>query len=131
MLLVTLSLSTAIVCNELSAIENGMISYFPDSEGPEYDLDNMATYTCNDGYMLIGNSASRECQVSSVDNTVASFEGSAPSCGRVAIVIMFAEPEYTSSESNGSVVIRVVTDRPVEGPVTFYIIGGEFNINTF
>ncbi len=73
MLLVTLSLSTAIVCNELSAIENGMISYSPDSEGPEYDLDTMATYTCSDGYMLIG-SPERTCESSG------NFSGMPPVC---------------------------------------------------
>ena len=51
----------AIFCEELPEIENGEISYAPDSEGPEYDLGTVATYTCDGGFMLVG-SAQRICQ---------------------------------------------------------------------
>ncbi len=115
------------MCNELPTIVNGMISYTSDSEGPEYDLDTIATYSCDDGYMLIGSNSSRQCQISSTDNTVAMFSGTAPVCERVAIMIMFDQSEYSANESDGRVIVRVVTDRMVEGPVTFFIVGGEQN----
>ncbi len=71
------------MCNELPAIENGMISYAPDSEGPEYELDTIATYSCNVGYMLIG-SPERTCESSG------NFSGVAPMCSlmRKSILVL-------------------------------------------
>ncbi len=77
----TLSLSTAIVCNELSAIENGMISYSPDSEGPEYDLSTMATYSCNDGFVLVGPNEVRICEDVGT-GALGEFSDEAPTCER-------------------------------------------------
>ncbi len=75
------SLSTAIVCNELSAIENGMISYSPDSEGPEYDLGTMATYSCNDGFVLVGPIEVRICEDVGT-GALGEFNDEAPTCER-------------------------------------------------
>ncbi len=109
------------MCTELEPIENGAISYDPVNQGPEYNLGTVATYSCEDGYMLIG-SRTRNCEGSGV--ILGNFTGISPFCERVAIKIMFFEPEYTAFEDNISVIVTVITDRPVETPLTFYIIGG-------
>ena len=53
-----------------------MISYAPDSEGPEYNLDTIATYSCDDGFMLIG-SPERTCESSG------NFSGVDPMCSLI------------------------------------------------
>ena len=69
-------MSTEIVCNELDDIENGMISYSPDNEGPEYSLNTVATYNCSEGFMLVG-SAQRTCESSG------NFSGMEPICSMI------------------------------------------------
>ena len=69
----------AIVCSELPALENGMISYGPDSEGPEYDLSTVATYTCNEGFALVGGDRMRTC-VDVSNGPSGEFNGTAPTC---------------------------------------------------
>ena len=70
--------NTAIVCAELQEIENGAISYAPDSEGPVYDLGTVATYTCDEGFELIGED-SRTCEDVS-NGPSGEFTGTAPTC---------------------------------------------------
>ena len=67
--------TTAIVCQGLPEIDNGMISYAPDSVGPEYDLGTVATYTCDEGFMLVG-SAQRTCEDGN-------FSGMEPFCSLI------------------------------------------------
>ena len=73
------TVSTA-VCPELPAIINGMISYSPDMMAP-YSVDTVATYTCNDGYVLTGGIEMRTCRDNG-DGTGGSFDGTAPTCER-------------------------------------------------
>ncbi len=115
------------MCNELEAIANGIISYAPDNQGPEYDLGTVATYSCDDGFILIG-SSNRVCEDDG--DILGTFAGIAPSCERVAIEIMFVEPEYTAFEDDMTVVVMVITDRPVETPLSFYVIGGNLIMHT-
>ena len=61
------------MCNELEAIANGTISYAPDNQGSEYDLGTVATYSCDDVFMLIG-SPERTCVSSG------NFSGMPPVC---------------------------------------------------
>ena len=61
------------MCNELEAIANGTISYAPDNQGSEYNLGTVATYSCDDVFMLIG-SPERTCVSSG------NFSGMPPVC---------------------------------------------------
>ena len=67
------------MCSELPALENGMISYGPDSEGPEYDLSTVATYTCDVGFELVGEDQMRTC-VDVSNGLSGEFNGTAPTC---------------------------------------------------
>ena len=69
------------MCSELLALENGMISYGPDSEGPDYDLGTVATYTCNQGFALVGEDQIRTC-VDIRNGSNGNFNGTAPICQR-------------------------------------------------
>ncbi len=40
-------------CLELPFFPNGVITYAPDMT-PDFEVDTVATHTCNDGYRLIG-----------------------------------------------------------------------------
>ena len=40
-------------CPALPPIPNGVISYAPDMT-PDYNVDTVATHTCNPGYLLLG-----------------------------------------------------------------------------
>ncbi len=51
---------TAVGCPALAPIPNGAITYDPDMTAP-YDVDTVATYSCNDGYFLLGGFATRLC----------------------------------------------------------------------
>ena len=53
-----------------------MISYGPDSEGPEYNLNTVATYNCSEGFLLVG-SAQRTCESSG------NFSGMEPICSMI------------------------------------------------
>ena len=69
-----LSLSPpAILCPILPDIENGFITYSPDTEA-DFDQGTVATYTCNEGFNLQGGDRERTCQI---DGT---FSGTAPIC---------------------------------------------------
>ena len=74
-----LYLLTAIVCDELEALENGMIVYAPDSTGPEYDLNTVATYLCDEGFELVGDET-RTCEDAGA-GVSGEFSGTAATCG--------------------------------------------------
>ena len=63
---------TVIECPELSTIDNGRISYSPDTTA-NFDQGTVATYTCDDRFSLVGN-RERTCQA---DGT---FSGTDPFC---------------------------------------------------
>ncbi len=46
-------LHTAIECDELESLENGVITYGPDRTAP-YSLGTIANHTCNPGFILVG-----------------------------------------------------------------------------
>ena len=69
------------MCSELPEIENGMISYGPDSEGPDYDLSTVATYNCDEGFALVGEDRVRTC-VDVSSGRSGEFNGTAPMCQR-------------------------------------------------
>ena len=56
-----------------------MISFSPDSAGPEYDLRTVATYNCNEGFVLIGEDKIRTC-VDISNGPSGEFNGTAPTC---------------------------------------------------
>ena len=67
-------LSFSVSCPSLDAPVNGMITCLLGDDGvPSYE--DTCTYTCNDGYELIG-SATRTCQSDK------SWSNSAPTCTR-------------------------------------------------
>ena len=59
---------------------NGFIVYAPDNVGPEYDLNTVATYDCNTGYVLVG-VATRTC-IDQGAGLGGAFNGAAPVCER-------------------------------------------------
>ena len=72
--------NTAIVCDELETLENGVIEYAPDSTGPEYDLNTLATYICDEGFELVGDET-RTCEDVRA-GVSGEFSGTAATCER-------------------------------------------------
>ncbi len=72
------------MCTELEPIENGAISYDPDNEGPEYNLGTVATYSCGDGFALVGPETRTCVQV----ETMGEFSAVAPTCERKFVVLI-------------------------------------------
>ncbi len=74
----------AIQCLPLEEIENGLITYVFD-DTPNFDLNAVAIYACNDGFVLVislGETESRTC-VDDLDNDAEGvFNGQAPACIR-------------------------------------------------
>ena len=77
---------TAIVCDELETLENGMIVYAPDSTGPQYDLNTVATYICDEGFELVGDE-NRTCEDVGA-GVVGEFSGTAATCEREYHLLM-------------------------------------------
>ena len=73
--------NTAIVCDELETLENGMIVYAPDSTGPEYDLNTVATYICDEGFELVGDET-RTCEDVGA-GVSGEFSGTSATCERM------------------------------------------------
>ena len=74
-----------ITCSELTAPENGLITYYNQPINSRVQFHTTATYTCNSGYGLTGGNRSRVC-----DGDGSSYLGfwtdTAPSCGGKQIV---------------------------------------------
>ena len=70
--------TVAIECLELNPLENGMITYSPDSEAP-YALGTEADHMCNQGYRLVG-VETRVCE--DVGTAVGEFSEEPPTCER-------------------------------------------------
>ena len=68
---------TAITCNPLSPVNNGLIVYSPDVTSP-YNYDTTATFNCNEGFFLEGVS-SLTCEGDGLSESGA-WSGSAPVC---------------------------------------------------
>ncbi len=66
------------LCPALPDITNGAIVYSTDTLAP-YDIGTVATYSCNEGYVLTGGNVERIC-VDSGDGNDDRFNGEAPSC---------------------------------------------------
>ncbi len=75
--------SAAITCPGLSPVTNGDIFYDPDVIDP-YDYDTMATYSCDVGYFLEGNSI-RRCGGDG-SSTTGSFDGLSPICTGMNVI---------------------------------------------
>ncbi len=83
---------TVIQCLPLPDIENGTIQYDPDIV-PNYDLDTVATYTCNDGFVLefptSASSATRTCIDDNDNDAEGVFDREAPVCVRKYLYSLF------------------------------------------
>ena len=62
-------------CPALAPIPNGAITYGPDTIAP-FDVDTVATHTCNDGFIQVAGSETRTCL------TGGRWSGLIPVCGR-------------------------------------------------
>ena len=51
---------TAVECPALAPILNGAITYDPDTIAP-FDVDTVATHSCNDGFIRVVGSEIRTC----------------------------------------------------------------------
>ncbi len=56
---------TAVECPALPSIPNGAITYGPDTIAP-FNVDTVATHSCNDGFILGIGSETRTCLVSGI-----------------------------------------------------------------
>ena len=77
-------LHTAIICRTLPNILNGFITYAPDTT-PDYDLDTVATYDCDAGFVLelsLGGSETRACVDDDGLDAIGVFDRQAPICVR-------------------------------------------------
>ncbi len=81
-------LYTAIICRTLPDIPNGFITYAPDTT-PDYDLNTVATYACDPGFVLdlsLGGSVTRTC-VDDMDNGAEGvFDSQTPRCVRKSLL---------------------------------------------
>ncbi len=78
------SIHTAIQCSPLPAITNGVITYATDITS-NYDLGTVATYTCDDGFVLdlsLGGSMTRTCFDDLDNDAEGVFNRQAPRCIR-------------------------------------------------
>ncbi len=67
-------------CYELEFIANGVIVYTDDITAP-YDVDTLASYRCDPGYVLTGGNVVRTC-VDAGDGSGGRFDGETPTCKR-------------------------------------------------
>ena len=70
------------MCEPLSDIENGMISYST-AGTPNHPLGTVATYSCDAGFVLDlsgGGSETRTCEDDGDGDALGEFSGTAPSC---------------------------------------------------
>ncbi|XP_064384964.1 uncharacterized protein LOC135333878 isoform X2 [Halichondria panicea] len=97
-----------ITCPGLSPVTNGDIFYDPDVIDP-YDYDTMATYSCDVGYFLEGNSI-RRCGGDG-SSTTGSFDGLSPIC--TAITCSTLAPPM-----NGMIIYATDTTAPFDYQTT-------------
>ena len=70
------------MCEPLPGIANGMIAYST-AGSPNYPPGTVATYSCNDGFVLDligGGSETRTCEDDGDGDALGEFSGTAPSC---------------------------------------------------
>ena len=71
-------LNTAIICPSLGALENGHIAYSMDS----FEVETIATYTCDIGFVLIGDST-RVCIDDDQRDTIGIWNSTSSYCERM------------------------------------------------
>ena len=77
-------LHTVIICHTLPNILNGFITYAPDTT-PDYDLDTVAIYACDTGFVLdlsLERSVTRTCVDDDGLDAIGVFDRQAPICVR-------------------------------------------------
>lgn len=65
-----------VTCSSLNGVNGGEISY---SSSTPYDYGTRSTYSCSEGYVLVGGDASRTC-ITSGSKLMGYWNGTAPSC---------------------------------------------------
>ena len=71
---------TSVTCSVLTDPENGTIMIAPDSNTQRLSLGSVATYSCNTGFALVGQTT-RVCEDTNVGTvTTGTWSGSAPTC---------------------------------------------------
>ena len=81
---------TAIECEPLPVIANGMILY-SDTGPPNYALGTVATYSCDTGFVLdltSDGSMMRTCGDDGDNDALGEFSGTAPSCVRKSVLLV-------------------------------------------
>ena len=71
--------SAEITCSDLEEPENGQILFSSNSEGPQYDIGVVVTYSCDEGFSLEDGDLQRTC-VYDRRGDVAYWSGIAPLC---------------------------------------------------
>ena len=75
-------LCVAIQCDPVDSFPNGMITYSPHG-GPNYSINTVATYICNEGYYLEVTDNNIEMRVCEDDNDAEGvWSGQPPTCVR-------------------------------------------------
>ena len=67
------------MCSPLDPLENGSISYFPDS-GDNFTIGTAATHSCSAGFALVGGDNIRSCMDDDQADTEGVWNGTAPTC---------------------------------------------------
>ena len=70
---------SAIMCLSLVPLENGSISYSPDS-GDNFTIGTTATYSCSAGFALVGGDNIRSCMDDDQADTEGVWRGTASTC---------------------------------------------------
>ena len=86
MVQVTFLIQTETVCPEPQTPDNGTVSTATSSTSNNYGLDSVATYSCNTGFVLVGQTT-RVCDdVRIGDVRIGTWSGSLPTCeGRLSV----------------------------------------------
>ena len=72
--------SIEILCSETPALGNGRVSITPNNDSPYYGLGSVATYSCNTGFVLVGQTT-RVCDDTNGGTvTTGTWSRSEPTC---------------------------------------------------
>ena len=79
---------TEILCSEIQTFGNGTASITPSSDSFKYSLGSVATYSCNTGFVLVGQKT-RVCEDTNGGTvTTGTWSGSTPNCEGSSVIIM-------------------------------------------
>ena len=79
-------ITEAITCEELSPPDNGEISVVPGPNSLSYGLRSVATYSCESGYWLVGQTTITCEDINGGTVTVGAWSGTPPHCQGITLL---------------------------------------------